>query len=90
MLGVATYALELFAATRASTFFTCRSGRAPDLAAASWRAICSGSKTEIVGVQSTEAPSFALSFAAGTIVTTETSNTFADGMATRVPDADSC
>jgi threonine dehydratase len=47
-----------------------------------------GLKTEIVGVQSTEAPSYALSFAAGTIVTTETSNTLADGMATRIPDAD--
>ncbi len=45
-----------------------------------------GLKTEIVGVQSTEAPSYALSFAAGTVVTTETSNTLADGMATRVPD----
>jgi threonine dehydratase len=39
-------------------------------------------------VQSTLAPSYALSFAAGTIVTTETSNTLADGMATRIPDAD--
>ena len=47
-----------------------------------------GLKTEIVGVQSTEAPSYALSFAAGTVVTTETSNTLADGMATRVPDAE--
>src|SRR5207245_7671176 len=28
------------------------------------------------------------SFAAGTVVTTETSNTMADGMATRIPDAD--
>ncbi len=46
-----------------------------------------GLKTEIVGVQSTEAPSYALSFAAGTVVTTETSNTLADGMATRIPDA---
>ena len=36
-------------------------------------------------MQSTEAPSYALSFAAGTVVTTETSNTLADGMATRVP-----
>src|SRR4029078_8359048 len=45
-------------------------------------------KTEIVGVQSTEAPSYALSFAAGKVVTTETSNTGADGMATRIPDAD--
>ena len=39
-------------------------------------------------MQSTEAPSYALSFAAGTVVTTETSNTLADGMATRVPDAE--
>ena len=39
-------------------------------------------------MQSTEAPSYALSFAAGTVVTTETSNTLADGMATRVPDPD--
>jgi threonine dehydratase len=47
-----------------------------------------GLKTEIVGVQSTEAPSYALSFAAGTVVRTNSSNTRADGMATRVPDAD--
>jgi threonine dehydratase len=47
-----------------------------------------GLKTEIVGVQSTEAPSYALSFAAGTVVCTNSSNTRADGMATRVPDAD--
>ena len=47
-----------------------------------------GLKTEIVGVQSTEAPSYALSFAAGKVVTTETSNTLADGMATRSPDAE--
>src|SRR5450432_542087 len=47
-----------------------------------------GLAIEIVGVQSTEAPSYALSFAAGTVVTTETCHTLADGMATRVPDAD--
>ena len=47
-----------------------------------------GSTTEIVGVQSTLAPSYALSFAAGSVVTTETSNTLADGMATRIPDPD--
>ena len=47
-----------------------------------------GLRTEIVGVQSTEAPSYALSFAEGAVVTTETSDTLADGLATRVPDAD--
>jgi threonine dehydratase len=46
-----------------------------------------GLKTEIIGVQSTEAPAYALSFAAGRVVTTETANTRADGMATRMPDA---
>src|SRR6266446_5967447 len=47
-----------------------------------------GLPTEIVGVQSTEAPSYALSFAAGAVVTTESSNTLADGVATRIPDVD--
>ena len=71
-----------------STCSMCRSGRARASAAASWRATCSGLSTEIVGVQSTEAPSYALSFAAGTVVRTNSSNTRADGMATRVPDAE--
>jgi threonine dehydratase len=39
-------------------------------------------------VQSTGAPSYALSFAAGAVVSTETSNTLADGMATRIPVAE--
>ena len=66
----------------------CRSGRARASAAASWSRDLLGLATEIVGVQSTEAPSYALSFAAGTVVKTNSSNTLADGMATRVPDAD--
>ena len=45
-----------------------------------------GLPTEIVGVQSTEAPAYALSFAAGEVVTVPTANTKADGMATRIPD----
>jgi threonine dehydratase len=88
VLGVATYALELLR-------------KAPDLdilyvPIGAGSGICGcilvrdllGLRTEIVGVQSTEAPSYALSFAAGTVVTTETSNTLADGVATRVPDPD--
>ena len=47
-----------------------------------------GLKTEIVGVQSTGAPAYALSFAAGHAVSTATADTLADGMATRVPDAE--
>jgi len=47
-----------------------------------------GLSTEIIGVQSTLAPSYALSFAAGAVVMTNSSDTLADGMATRVPDPD--
>ena len=46
-----------------------------------------GLTTEIVGVQSTGAPAYALSFAAGQVVMTPKAETHADGMATRVPDA---
>jgi threonine dehydratase len=88
VMGVATYALELL-------------GTAPDLDVlyvpiGQGSGICGciiardllGLRTEIVGVQSTEAPSYALSFAAGAVVRTNSSNTLADGMATRVPDAE--
>ena len=47
-----------------------------------------GLKTKIVGVVSAEAPAFALSFEAGKVITTPTADTFADGMACRVPPAD--
>ena len=42
VLGVATYALELFGPRPISTSSMFRSGRAPASAAASWRATCSG------------------------------------------------
>jgi threonine dehydratase len=85
-LGVSTYALELF-------------GERPDLDVL-YAPIGQGSgiccciaardalrlKTEIVGVQSTEAPAYALSFAAGHVVRTNSADTCADGMATRFPD----
>ena len=45
-------------------------------------------KTEIVGVQAAGAPSYAMSYAQGRVVTTERAITHADGLATRVPDAD--
>jgi threonine dehydratase len=45
-----------------------------------------GLSTLIVGVQSTLAPAYALSFAAGRVIETKTAATLADGMAVRVPD----
>ena len=47
-----------------------------------------GLATRIVGVVAEQAPAYALSFARRTPVSTETSHTMADGIATRVPHPD--
>jgi threonine dehydratase len=88
VLGVATYALELFRAAPELDILYVPIGQGSGICGCIMARDLLGLKTEIVGVQSTEAPSYALSFAAGKIVTTETSNTLADGMATRIPDPD--
>ena len=88
VLGVATYALELFRAAPDLDVLYVPIGQGSGICGCILARDLLGLKTEIVGVQSTEAPSYALSFAAGTIVSTNSSNTLADGMATRVPDAD--
>lgn len=48
-----------------------------------------GAATRIVGVVAERAPTYALSFAAGKVVDTESCDTFADGLAVRHPDEDS-
>jgi threonine dehydratase len=84
--GVATYALELLRTAPDLDVLYVPIGQGSGICGCILARDLLGLKTEIVGVQSTEAPSYALSFAAGKIVSTETSNTYADGMATRVPD----
>jgi threonine dehydratase len=86
--GVATYALELLRAAPDLDVLYVPIGQGSGICGCILARDLLGRKTEIIGVQSTEAPSYALSFAAGKIVSTETSNTHADGMATRVPDPD--
>src|SRR6202163_2451467 len=88
VLGVATYALELLRKVPDLDVLYVPIGQGSGICGCILARDLLGLKTEIVGVQSTEAPSYALSFAAGTVVTTETSNTLADGLATRVPAAD--
>ena len=88
MLGVATYALELFRATPDLDVLYVPIGLGSGICGCILARDLLGLKTEIVGVQAALAPSYALSFAAGTVVSTETCNTLADGMATRIPDAD--
>jgi threonine dehydratase len=88
VLGVATYALELFRKAPDLDVLYVPIGQGSGICGCILARDLLGLRTDIVGVQSTEAPSYALSFAAGTVVTTATSSTMADGMATRIPDAD--
>ena len=83
--GVATYALELFtAAPDLDTVYVpigCGSGICGLIAARNALNL----KTKIVGVVSTNADAAKQSFESGKIIETESANTFADGMAVRVP-----
>jgi threonine dehydratase len=88
VLGVGTYALELLRKAPDLDVLYVPIGQGSGICGCILARDLLGLTTEIVGVQSTEAPSYALSFAAGTVVRTNSSNTLADGMATRVPDAD--
>jgi threonine dehydratase len=88
VLGVATYALELFRAASDIDVLYVPIGQGSGISGCIMARDLLGLKTEIVGVQSTEAPSYALSFAAGMVVSTNSSNTRADGVATRIPDPD--
>jgi len=88
VLGVATYALELFRKAPDLDVLYVPIGQGSGISGCIRARDLLGLSTEIVGVQSTEAPSYALSFAAGKVVSTNSSDTLADGMATRVPDPD--
>lgn len=88
VLGVATYAFELLRKVPDLDILYVPIGQGSGICGCIRARDLLGLTTEIVGVQATEAPSYALSFAAGTVVKTNSSNTFADGIATRAPDAD--
>src|ERR1700676_39873 len=88
VLGVATYALELLRKAPDLDVLYVPIGQGSGICGCILERDLLGLRTEIIGVQSTEAPSYALSFAAGAVATTKTSNTRADGIATRIPDSD--
>src|SRR3984957_13965995 len=88
VMGVATYALELLRKAPDLDLLYVPIGQGSGICGCILARDLLGLSTEIVGVQSTEAPSYALSFAAGTVVKTNSSHTLADGLATRGPDAD--
>jgi threonine dehydratase len=84
--GVATYALELFRGAPKLDALYVPIGLGSGICGCIMARDLLGLSTEIIGVQSTEAAAYALSFAAGRVVTVESANTRADGMATRIPD----
>ncbi|WP_431283513.1 threonine dehydratase [Humitalea sp. 24SJ18S-53] len=88
VLGVATYAVELLQAVPDLDAIYVPIGMGSGACGCILARDALGRKTEIIGVQSTGAPSYALSLAAGHVVTTPAAETRADGMATRMPDAE--
>ena len=88
VVGVATYSLELLRAHPDLDALYVPIGQGSGICGAVAARDALGLKTEIVGVQAQGAPAYALSFAAGRAISTPTAETFADGMATRAPDAE--
>lgn len=83
--GVATYALELFEAVRDLDCVYVPIGMGSGICGLIQARNLLGLRTQIVGVVSSAADAYAQSFEQGHIVTTATAETFADGMACRVP-----
>ena len=86
VLGVATYARELFDAVADIDVVYVPVGMGTGASGLIGVRDLFGLPTEIVGVVSELAPASALSFAAGEVVSTEFADTFVDGVACRVPD----
>lgn len=84
--GVASYGLELFRAVPDLDAVYVPVGQGSGIAATITVRDVLGLKTEIIGVVAENAPTYALSFAAGRAIATNTANTMADGVACRVPD----
>ena len=86
--GVASYALELFRAVPDIDTVYVPIGLGSGICGTMAARDALGLKTKVVGVVATNAPAYALSFAARKPVSTNSADTIADGVACRVPDAD--
>ena len=85
VLGVATYALELFNHVSNLDTVYVSIGMGSGIAGLIQVRDLLGLDTKIVGVVAEGAPTFAMSFAAGKIINTEQAHTIADGVKTRSP-----
>lgn len=85
--GVSSYALELFRTVRTLDAVYVGVGMGSGICGLIAARDLLGLKTEIIGVSAAAAPATARSFAAGQPIRTVSAQTFADGLATREPDA---
>lgn len=86
--GVATYALEFFRNAPPLDTVYVPIGLGSGICGTVAVRDVLGLATKVVGVVSTQAPAYALSFAAGKVIATNSADTMADGMAVRGPDAE--
>lgn len=86
VLGVATWALELFRAAPPLDALYVPIGLGSGICGAILVRDLLGLPTEIIGVQSTGAPAYARSLEAGEVVALNRADTMADGIAGRIPD----
>ena len=86
--GVASYALELFEAAGPLDAVYVPIGLGSGICGMTAVRNALGLSTDVIGVQADGAPCYALSFEAGEPVSTPRADTFADGVATRVPVPD--
>jgi threonine dehydratase len=87
LAGVGTYALEIFESLPGIDSIIVPIGLGSGISAVSIVAKKLSPTTRIIGVQAEEAPAVCLSWREKKVVTTETADTIADGLATRVPAA---
>jgi threonine dehydratase len=87
VLGVATYAHELFSAISDIDTVYVPLGLGSGICGLIGTRDALGLATKIVGVISQQANTYRLSLEAGTVVPTNSAATFADGLAVRIPDA---
>ena len=85
--GVATYGLELFGAVEGLDTVYVPIGLGSGICGVLAARAALGARAEVVGVVAENAPTYALSFATGRPVGTNSADTLADGLAVRVPDA---
>lgn len=85
--GVASYGLELFRAVPDLDAVYVPIGQGSGISGVIAARQALGRTAEVVGVVAAEAPAYALSFAAGRPVSTNSAETIADGLAVRVPDS---